>query len=1032
MAQNGYEPMPDARLSFADSSHGPGPVLLFDVFSLLYRAFFALPPMTTVSGEPTSALYGFSALVLKMLREERARGAAFALDRPGQTFRRAAFAGYKASRQAAPTPLAQQVARVPQLLDAFGFPSFALTGYEADDVLATLASELRAAGEAPLVVTGDLDLLQCAIEPARVHAVGRGTQGRTYDQAAVWARYGVAPGELPDWKALVGDVTDDIPGVPGVGPRTATALVRQFGSVSGLLARLAEVASLPLRAAIAGLGTDLPLWRELTRLHEDVPLPRGPRWAALTAQARHRLQELFAAAGVPHVAASIGGVAGGGPMKLCLPVPAAFARILALVSALVSALVLGPMSRPAAGHPEDHRAGAVVTAVNVGDRDLRIEFDRHLHSRLVARLGGVEIPLGGFRPTELLVVGGREVTDFTLSESRRSPVQDRIGKGLQVQLRGDGPGLEKQLTITLYDDFPELAVVQSRYTVRGKAPVRVDRWVHRRYVPARTGSGKAGAGPAFWSYQSGSYARRPDWVLPLRPGFSQRNFMGMNATDYGGGTPISDVWRGDVGVAVGHIETTPRLVSLPVRLPGGGGGPAIVAIEQEVQRILMPGETLSSVRSFVSVHRGDHFATLTAYRRLMDRQGLRPPAFPESAYEPIWCGWGYGRQVTAAQIVGTLPTAAALGFKWAVLDDGWQTAEGDWALDPRKFPGGDADMRKLTDAIRAAGMKPMLWWAPLAADPGTQLLAHHPEYLLHEPGGKPRAISWWDAQYLCPASPAVQDYTRGLVKRFLGDWGFQGLKLDGQHLNAAPPCHNPAHRHSHPDESFERVPELFRSIHETAAKVRPGAVLELCPCGTGYAFHSMPYLHLPVASDPESSWQVRHKGKTLKALMGPSAPYFGDHVELSDGGSDFASTVGVGGVVGTQFTLPELGRSERKYHLTPARMEAFRKWVALYSARMLPKGQYLGDLYDIGFDRPETHAIAREGRLYYAFFAPRFRGKVQLRGLGTGRFCLRDYERDRAYPSVQGPVAELAVTFERHLLLEAIPGQPGTTVCPER
>ena len=102
--------------------------------------------------------------------------------------------------------------------------------------------------------------------------------------------------------------------------------------------------------------------------------------------------------------------------------------------------------------------------------------------------------------------------------------------------------------------------------------------------------------------------------------------------------------------------------------------------------------------------------------------GAAFPIVPESAYEPIWCGWGYGRKVTAAQITGTLAKAAELGFTWAVLDDGWQTAEGDWRLDPRKFPGGDADMKRLTDAIRAAGMKPMLWWAPLAADPGRELL----------------------------------------------------------------------------------------------------------------------------------------------------------------------------------------------------------------------------------------------------------------------------------------------------------------------
>jgi DNA polymerase-1 len=272
-----------------------GPVLLFDVFSLLYRAFFALPPMNTQAGEPTNALYGFAAVVLKLLRESGGARAAFAIDRPEQTFRHAAFSGYKRSRPVAPTPLGRQVARVPELLASFGFPVFALPGYEADDVLATLARELRAAGEAPLVVSGDLDLLQCAISPARVHVVGRGTQSRTYAEADVWARFGVAPAELPDWKALAGDVTDEIPGVPGIGAKTASALVRRFGGVANLVARIEEIEPASVRRAIADAATELPLWRDLARLHDDVPLRPGVRWALFDAAARARTRDRFVA-----------------------------------------------------------------------------------------------------------------------------------------------------------------------------------------------------------------------------------------------------------------------------------------------------------------------------------------------------------------------------------------------------------------------------------------------------------------------------------------------------------------------------------------------------------------------------------------------------------------------------------------------------------------------------------------------------------------------------------------------------------------
>jgi DNA polymerase I len=270
------------------------PILLLDAFSLVYRAFFALPPMTTSRGEPTSALYGFSALLLKLFREQSPQGAAVAVDRPTPTFRHLRYPAYKRTRQRAPSPLGQQLARLDDLLEAFGFPIFAATGFEADDVIATLVRELVAAGDSPMPVTGDLDALQCARGGTRVHIVGRGpTQGRTYDQALVETRYGVAPAELPDWKALAGDPSDDLPGVPGVGAKTATALVRRFGGVAGLLARLDQVQPARLREKLAGHAEDLVMWRDLAQLRDDVPLHDGPRWAPLDAAARERVRAIF-------------------------------------------------------------------------------------------------------------------------------------------------------------------------------------------------------------------------------------------------------------------------------------------------------------------------------------------------------------------------------------------------------------------------------------------------------------------------------------------------------------------------------------------------------------------------------------------------------------------------------------------------------------------------------------------------------------------------------------------------------------------
>jgi alpha-galactosidase len=656
-------------------------------------------------------------------------------------------------------------------------------------------------------------------------------------------------------------------------------------------------------------------------------------------------------------------------------------------------------------------------AARIDHAGIRVEFDQALHSRVVSTQEGHANALGPFSASEVLTVSGTEVRDFPLVGQTEEEVQDVLGHGRRLALSGRGAGLLKSLSVTVYDDFPGLAVFQVRYTNERSVPVTVSSWTNNRLVvTAGTPPGR----PAFWSYQAGSYESRPDWVLPLKPGFTQDNFQGMNATDYGGGTPVVDVWRRDVGLAVGHLELTPKQVSLPVAMPGASQ--ATVGVRGRGEVPLAPGATFDTLRTFVAVHRGDHYQPLSTYRRLMVRQGVVLPAAPASAFEPIWCAWGYGREFTADQVVGTLPVAKRLGFAWATLDDGWQVAEGDWVPVAAKFPSGDADMKALVDRIHAQGMKAMLWWAPLAADPGTRLLREHPDQLLLDAAGGTRKITWWDSLYLCPAYGRVRDDARAFVRKAMVEWGFDGLKIDGQHLNGAPPCHNPAHAHARPEEGAEGLPGFFQAVYQAALTARPEAVVEICPCGTAYSFFNLPFLNMAVASDPTSSWQIRLKGKTLKALMGDGAAYFGDHVELSTGGEDFASTVGVGGVIGTNFAWPGApGKKDPQLLLTPAREKAWALWTRVYQEKRLSQGRYLGGLYDIGFDRPEAHAVEKDGRLYYAFYAPRFSGEVQLRGLEDAPYAVRDYVAGRDLGRVRGPAARLPADFRGYLLLEAVP-----------
>ena len=659
-------------------------------------------------------------------------------------------------------------------------------------------------------------------------------------------------------------------------------------------------------------------------------------------------------------------------------------------------------------------AAAATLPVAVGDTVMSMEFDADLRSRILARQSQ---PLTDFEAGEALrLKDGTRMDRFAFLDQRSESVHDAHGPGTRHVLRGLAEaGIEKEIGVILYDRYPGFALTRVAYRNAGAASVAITSWVNGAHVLKPL----PGAAPEFWSFSGASHEDRRDWVQRLRPGFEQRNFMGMNASDYGGGTPVVDVWRGDHGLAVGHVETVPKLVALPLGMSRAGARVA-VACDQAIT--LAPGEGFSTFDTFVAVHRGDYFATLDAYRRILAERGLAQAKVPAAAYEPVWCAWGYERSFTVGQILGTLPKARQLGLGWAGVDDGWQTAIGDWDLDSKKFPRGDADMIALVAAIRDAGMKPKLWISPLAAHPNSHLLREHADLLLLNKAGAPQKVSWWDSLYLCPAYPPTVERSRALVRKVMREWGYAGLKLDGQHLNGVAPCYNPAHRHARPEESVEKLQEFWKAIYGQAIAINPDAVIEICPCGTSQAFHNMPYMNQAVASDPLSSWQVRHKGKTIKALMGPSAAYAGDHVELSDHADDFASAIGVGAIVSTKFTWPRDRKPKGGLLLTPQKEVQWRSWIALYSDKRLPQARYRGELYDIGFDKPEAHAITKDdGRCYYAFFADRWNGPVELRGLGSGRYAVADYRTGRTIGSASATANRLTVSFRRFLLIEATP-----------
>lgn len=526
-------------------------------------------------------------------------------------------------------------------------------------------------------------------------------------------------------------------------------------------------------------------------------------------------------------------------------------------------------------------------------------------------------------------------------------------------------------------------------------------------------------GADVWTFQPSSTSERKDWAFPVENGFYQRNYLGMNDSDYGGGIPMVCLWTKDRSISVGLAEPTIKLVSMPVERKGNVTR-ARIRQDFETPVILQPGDTLRSFRQFVMEGTGDFFQPLRNYTSYMKETfGFASPVSSESAYEPVWCAWGYERQFTVDEVIGTLPKVVELGFTWVDIDDGYQWCEGDWEANDRI---GAAGMRRLTEAVHNAGLKAKIWWAPLAADPGSNLAKEHPEMLLLQADGTHEDISWWDSWYLSPVNPYTQKYTLDLVDMFLKDWGYDGFKLDGQHLNLCAPDYNPASGLASPGDAPERMPEFFKALYERAQEDRPGAVVQLCPCGDAFNFFNLPYINQAVASDPTSSRQIRQKRMAF-AAMAPDLAYYADHVELSDGGLDFASQVGVGGVIGTKFTWPKPNphATENGGSLLTEEKEALlRKWVPIYKEKMLSKGTYL-NLYNYGFDKPEAHVISKDGALYYAFYADEWDGKpIELRGLDASKtYTVTEYTADTPVTyEVKGDNPVIKPVFKGNYLIE--------------
>ncbi len=271
-----------------------GRLLLLDGHSLAFRAFFALPleNFSTTTGQPTNAVYGFTSMLINVLRDEQPTHVAVAFDRSEPTFRHEQYVEYKATRKESPADFRNQLSLIFEVLDVLRIPRLSVPGYEADDVIATLATQAEPDMDV-LIVTGDRDALQLVTDHVTVLYTMRGiSEMARFTPEAVQAKYSLSPSQYPDFAALRGDPSDNLPGIPGVGEKTATKWIAEFGSLAALVDRVDEVkgkAGDALREHLAQVLRN----SQLTQLVRDVPLEAGPHDLRPAPWDREEIHQLF-------------------------------------------------------------------------------------------------------------------------------------------------------------------------------------------------------------------------------------------------------------------------------------------------------------------------------------------------------------------------------------------------------------------------------------------------------------------------------------------------------------------------------------------------------------------------------------------------------------------------------------------------------------------------------------------------------------------------------------------------------------------
>ncbi len=662
--------------------------------------------------------------------------------------------------------------------------------------------------------------------------------------------------------------------------------------------------------------------------------------------------------------------------------------------------------------------------VTIKNANTTLSVDNDIQFSISYNAGNEEIDLTGEKSSSVSFIDSlNQKVYFKRGKAIVSNIKDEYGDGKMIVIEAESAdkNIQAAITVSSYGGIPDVILTRVSFKNNSSKKIQSGGYIlNQMKLLHPSDMGK------WWSFQGAAYHWGLDFAFPLPDSFRRENHMGLNEPKSGAGIPVIDFWNKEYGVALASVSEKPELISLPVNALNGM---IDISIKDTVRvMVLDPGETITTVKTAIIVHQGDFYEPLKKYAELMNPL---IPAFQKPgdlSYQPEWCTWGYRQNFTPGNILSKTDTFRTLGIKSVILDDGWSVNHGDWIPEPKKFPGGDEDFKKLVNTLHENNLKVWIWWLPGYVDSTTEIAKDHNDWLIRNEDG-----SVHESYGLCPAYGPVQEHYKSLVRKFAEEYKLDGLKLDFGEINSAAPCYNKAHNHRDPYESFYSTPLLFRNIFETAKKYNPEMLIEYCSCSIPPNIFHLPYINLAVTSDPNIS-QITRRIKMYKALISDDFPVLEEYCGVLSGPT-YQLAIGAGGVPGTFSVYLD------DYH---------KKWLDIYGTHQLSKGHYL-NLYDIGFDYPEGHAIEKDGSIYYAFYthpwkqieakrwwrfglewdsqmkgkredgfpAENYTGKLELRGLDKSRkYQVLNYENDNDLGIIEGINPVLDASFENYILLK--------------